>query len=151
MILAPLTFEDVLYVAERMRPWDKKEIYATRWNEDPAELARQCCATGDFGWVAGIERPIAAVGAVPVHPNVWSVWCFATDEFPRIALSLTRYVKKAMIPALVESGAHRAACASIEGHTDAQKWLELLGARRECTHRALGKNGEDFHVYVWTR
>src|SRR3546814_12825662 len=82
-----------------------------------------------------------------MHPGVWSVLLFATDEFHKIRLSLTKHVKRVMIPALVEVGAHRAECHSMEGHAEAHAWLELLGAEREGVRPRFGKNGEDFECF----
>lgn len=151
MRVLPLSHNDVLYVAQRMREWDRREIYATQWTDDPVDLTATVMACGTFSWVCGLDRPIAALGALPIWPGVWSVWMFGTDEVPRIGLSLTRFARRSMMAALLESGAHRAECRSIEGHEDAQKWLESLGARREATHRMAGRNGETFHTYAWTR
>lgn len=49
------------------------------------------------------------------------------------------------------NGAHRLECRSMDGHTEAQAWLECLGAHREGTLKAYGSGGEDFHCYVWRR
>ncbi len=151
MRLAPPAYPDVLHVAANMRAADAAEIYATRWNDSPEELAADCMCVGGFCWSAGLERPIAVIGALPIHPGVWSVFMFATDEFERIGISLTKYVKRVMIPALVQSGAHRAECRSAEGHTVAHRWLESLGAKVESVAREYGRNGEDYRVYVWRR
>lgn len=151
MILEPPTFDTTLYVAERMREWDRREIFAARWNDDPFPLAAECQLYGSFTWIASLDRPIAFIGAAPIHPGVWSVLMFATDEFRKIRLSLTKHVKRVMIPALVEVGAHRAECHSMEGHDEAHAWLELLGAEREGVRPRFGKNGEDFVCFSWRR
>ena len=39
----------------------------------------------------------------------------------------------------------------MEGHVVAQRWLEALGAHRESTAYGFGRNGEDFHTYVWRK
>src|SRR3546814_4186685 len=101
-----LTFDATLYVAERMREWDRREIFAARWNDDPFPLAAECQLYGSFTWVAHLDRPIAFVGATPMHPGVWSVLLFATDEFHKIRLSLTKHVKRVMIPADRKSTRH---------------------------------------------
>jgi hypothetical protein len=150
MRLLPLTYDDALYVATNMRDWDKREIYATRWNNDPADVAGDCCMAGAFGWVAYDDEPIAVLGAVPLHPGVWGVYMFATDNFAKIAISLTKYVRRVMMPSLTATGAHRAECKSIEGHDTAQRWLEFLGANRESTLSGYGREGEDFHLYAWS-
>src|SRR3546814_4691719 len=113
MILEAPTFDATLYVAERMREWDRREIFAARWNDDPFPLAAECQLYGSFTWVAHLDRPIAFVGATPMPPGVWSVLLFATDEFHKIRLSLTKHAKRVMIPALVEVRAHRAECHSL--------------------------------------
>lgn len=148
---APVSHNDVLYVAQRMREADRLEVYATRWSDDPEDLVADVLRAGPFSWVCGLERPIMAIGAVPLCPGVWSVWMFATDDFRQIRLSATRFAKKVMMPALISAGAHRFECRSIDGHVEAQAWLEGLGGRREATHPMAGKDGETFHTYAWTR
>lgn len=151
MRLERLNYNDLYTVAENMREWDKREIYATRWNDDPSELANDAMSSYEFGWLAFLEeRPIAAIGAMPIHPKVWGVWMFATDEFPKIGLGLSRFVVRRIKPALQEV-AHRAECKSMEGHVEAQKWLEFIGFRRESTLPGYGREGESFHVYSWVK
>lgn len=147
----PLNFPEVLHVARNMREWDAKEIYATRWTDDPAEVAADCMAAGKFSWLAYAgDTPVAVVGAWPAHPGVWSVFMFATDDFNAVAFSLTKFIKRVMIPALVKTGAHRAECHSIEGHEVAHRWLEFLGAKAEEPRKFYGRNRETFICYAWT-
>ena len=152
MNLSDITYDSALHVARNMREWDRKEIYATRWNESAEELASDVSAYGRFGWIAGTTEPIAAVGAVPSWPGVWSVFMFATNDFRQIRFSLTSFVRRVIIPSLRDAGAHRAECASHIGHEEAHRWLELLGAHREGEPmREYGKDGSDFVRYVWRR
>src|SRR5690242_9422527 len=119
--ISPAVRPALLYIASNMREWDRREIYATRWDDNPEKLADDCLKYG-FGWVFVDDHPIAAVGAAPMHPGVWSVWCFGTDEFKKAGLGLTKHIKRVIIPTLAEKmGAHRAQCFSIEGHVDAQR------------------------------
>lgn len=151
MKLGPVTFEDALVVALGLRADDAAEIYATRWSDNPVELARSCVYAGEFAWVAGLDSPIAVIGAQPVWPGVWNVFMFATDEFDKIAFPLTKFVRRTIIPSLREAGAHRAECRSAMSHTKAHRWLEALGATREGVMREYGSNKEDFALYVWRR
>ena len=151
MEMLPVNFNDALFVATNMREWDKKEIYATRWTDDPSDIAQDCVNLGEFGWIAHDPEPIALVGAVPCHPGVWNVHMFATDNFSKIAISLTKFVKNVIVPSLTAIGSHRVECKSMDGHEDAHKWLEFLGAHRESTLSEYGKENEDFHLYVWRR
>jgi hypothetical protein len=154
MRLEPVSFGPALHVAERMREWDRREIMATRWTEDPGEVAADAALGGPFGWVAFLgEEPVAVIGAGPLHPGVWQVWMFASDKFSKVRFSMTRFTKRVIIPAMRRSGAHRAECRSMVGHVEAQRWLESFGARCEAVLAGYGRGGEDFLLYAtdWRR
>ena len=150
MELIPLNYGNLLYIAKNMRAADKEELYATRWNEDPVELTQDGMAIPNMSWIAVHDgEPIAAFGAIPIHPRVWSVWMFATDKWPKVALGVTKFIKRKLIPDLKSTGALRAECKSHFRHSVAHKWLEMLGATKESTLENYGKNGEDFYLYKW--
>lgn len=150
MKLVDLNFPDVFHVVSNMREWDRREIFATEWLDDPADYARTVCKYGSFAWVAGDSEPIAVIGARAMWPGVWAPWMFATDAFPRISIGLTRFVRNNMIPSLRQTGAHRAHCLSMVGHEQAHRWLRLLGAEPEGDPLiGWGRNREDFQVFVW--
>jgi hypothetical protein len=142
---------DVMHVVRNMRAEDAREVFANRRGEDPDALAMEIMRTwGPLGFVfhhAG--RPAAIVGATEMWPGVWCAWLLATDDFPHVALGLTKFVKRGMIPYLVENGAHRCEARSIDGHSQAHRWLRLLGASQEARLRRYGRNGEDFLVFRW--
>lgn len=151
MTLDRLNANCLYSIIENMREADRREIFATRWSDDPHDLVRDAMACYEFGWIAYLDdRPVAAIGGVPIHPGVWSVWMFATDEFPKIKFSLTRFALRQMKPVL-QDVAHRVECRSIEGHEDAQNWLAFLGMKRESSIPKYGRNGELFHLYAWTK
>ena len=64
---------------------------------------------------------------------------------------MTKLIVRHIVPMLWEVGAHRLEARSMEGHHDAQRWLEVIGARREGTLKGYGREGQDFHVYAWER
>lgn len=154
MHLEPLSRGPLLHVAENMREWDRREIFATRGDDDVGALVDGAMACGPVSWLAGhrlYREPIAAFGCAPLWPGVWSMWFFATNNLRTIGLSTTRLIVRDIIPMLWREGAHRLECRSMEGHVEAQDWLATLGAKREGTLKAYGKGREDFHVYVWER
>lgn len=145
-------FQDALAIATNLRPRDREELFATRYGNDPAALARDAVATGAFRWGAYLDgRPVAMVGAFPRWPNVWTAWAYGTPEWPKAALTITRHVRRFMLPAIYNSGAHRVDALALASHTDARRWLESLGAVAEKTLDNYGRNGEKFVSYVWTR
>jgi hypothetical protein len=145
--------KDVSFIAENLRKSDKMEVFATRWTENGDDLADAILSYGDFGWIACSDDhvPVAAFGAVPMWNGVWSVWMFSTDRWPEVSISVTRFIKKIMTPALEESGYHRAECRSLAENTVSHKWLEMLGASKESEVRNYGRNGETFYIFSWIR
>lgn len=151
MRIVPLTFDLALMVAANMREDDRREIYATRWLDDPEDIANDCHIHRKTGYIACLDdgKPVAAIGAIEIHPHVWSVWMFATDDFPKIALELTKFAFRHLAPAIRKVGGHRAECRSIVGHEAAHRWLRFLGAKEEARLSGYGKNGEDFILFAW--
>jgi len=152
MELTQPTLETLSYVMRNMREWDRREIFATQWSDDPDNLAARLIGLCEFSWIAGRDGvPIAALGAYPVWPGCWSVWMMATDEIGKIGLSLTKHVRQRMMPSLLAGNFRRAQCHSMAGHEDAQNWLRALGAKEEGRCFGYGKGGEDFLVFTWDR
>jgi len=151
VILEPLCEDAAAHVIANMREWDRREIFATRANDDDTLLLADLMRSGPAAWVAGKEEPIAVFGCAPMWPGVWSMWFFATDNIHQIGIGVTKLITRSIVPMLWNGGAHRLECRSMEGHTQAQDWLGVIGARRECTLLHYGREGEDFHIYTWER
>lgn len=148
--LAPATAWAVSSVAARMREWDRREIFATRVDDDPDRLALAILATPGPAWVAWIgDDPVAAIGLAPMWPGVMSPWCFGTDRFRQVHLLLTRLARTVIIPNARAAGAHRLEVKTMDGHEDAQRWmLKTFRAKHEGTHPKFGQSGETFHTFA---
>ena len=134
-----------------MREMDREEIFPLIFNGSAENLAADTIAAGGISTVALLgENPVAVFGAKEIRPKFWNVFMFATDQWPRVALSVTKNILRVIRPHMIESGAVRADCWSIDGHTDAHRWLELLGAVREATLADYGPTRKNFHCYSWT-
>jgi len=149
MNIVETKYLDVLHIAQNMREWDAKEIYANRFEDSPEAISAIAAETL-YSWTLGLDEPIAFVGAYPMWPKVWNVWMFATPRVKEIGLPMTQWVLKTFNRGIARSGAHRVECKSMEGHTEAHRWLEALGAEREAAHPYYGKGGETFYTYVCT-
>jgi hypothetical protein len=141
----------VLHVALYIRDCDREEIDAGMVRYDAAELAERMVAFSRFGCVAATEdgTPTAVLSAVETHPGAYQVGMFATQAWPLVALGLTRWIHRTMIPAMLAVGGHRAECRSIATHTEAHRWLESLGFACEAVLPDCGKGRETFHQYAW--
>lgn len=145
-------YEDVLAVAQNLRRRDAEEIFATRYGNDPADLARDTMLTGAFRWGFYLDdKPVAMLGAFPRWPNVWSLWAYGTDDWQKVILAMTKHATRFMKPAMYNAGAKRVDCMVLGTHTDSRTWLEHLGLRPEKTMDNWGKKGETFVCYCWTR
>ena len=150
MNIATLNRQDLVIIASHLREWDRREIFATMETDSAETLADMTMQTTALGWVFGRDRqPIAAAGAFQMWPTVWCGWCFGTDRFASVGLGVTRHIRKVLFPAMLDIGLRRLECKSMEGHVDAHRWLESLGAKREATHPHFGRDGETFHTYAW--
>lgn len=147
--------ETIRYVAANMRAIDYREISATSWADNRRDLALDVAERysryTDTMYVAGIDKPTAVIGWIPVWPGMWSVSMFATDNYHLISKDLTKFACRDIIPALGRGGAHRIECRSHADHTQAHAWLEFLGMSKEATLPGYGKNGEDFFVFSYVR
>jgi hypothetical protein len=151
VIVGPLQRDALLYVTENLREWDRREVFAMSWTDDPAELTDVTMANNSFAFSihADDNEPVAAIGALEVWPGLWQPWAYGTDRFNLIARSLTKFVRKRFIPTLAELGWRTAECFSMVGHHESHAWLKMTGAERAGFCPAFGKNGEDFVRFVW--
>lgn len=150
-ILVAPEWEDIRYIVDHMRQKDREEIFATQTSEDSYDFTQRVVHVGNCSWIAKKDGvPVALFGAYPCHPGVWSVFMFATDDFPKVRMLVTRYIKRFMIPAIVKtSGLHLGFCYSLSTHTEAHKWLQYLGAKKEVEMKEWGKNRENFFMFAW--
>lgn len=150
MYLTVPDYDAVLYVVRNLREADKEEIYALRFHEVPEAVAGEVMARPEMTWVAWHDGvPTAVIGGVEVMPGVWRMHCFGTDYWPKIAIPITRFVKRKIIPLLFgQFGARRLEADSHWSHMEAHRWMEILGCEREGVRQALGKDGSDYVTYV---
>lgn len=145
---------DVALVAARMREVDRQEIRALRGDgANAADVAMDAVygrrSVAFCAWSG--DEPVAAFGAAEVRPTLWSVWLFATEGWPTVALAATRFVRRELLPGLLAAGANRAECRSIVDHTQAHRWLERLGAKHEADLIDCGPERRTFRLYAWRR
>lgn len=139
----------ILNVCQHIRADDLREISETRWtSEDIAESLWQVPG-GKFAVVHdGI--PVALLGVVPVWPGVGQAWLIGTDEIGSRGVEVMKASKR-IIKTLLDLEMHRIHAYSAVFHTQAHRWLEMIGFRRESTLKQYGKTGEDFYCYVVSR
>jgi hypothetical protein len=153
MILQAVTPEAAYAVGLQCRPRDRQEFGAATGIRQPDELAQWMGER--YGSLDGLltasddEGELICVGgAIHVRPGTCALLFYATDSFEEIALSMTRFIKRQYFPQLEAGGYHRIECVTSAAYPEMQKWLEILGMKREGLLRAYGAGGEDFVQYA---
>lgn len=150
---APLR-ADVRYVAENMRQKDIVEFRAVSRAESTDELAEALierygdrgdtiCARLDDG------TPVAIGAMIESRFNVVTLLFFATDDFPQIAMALTKFIVQRLFPRYRNAGVHRIECVSHVDYVEAHRWIETLGLEKEAEMPGYGRNGETYFQFAW--
>ena len=152
MQIEQATREDIFRVAVGMRQADYDEFSAVSFADDRAGLAQSLAerygAHPDVLCASRDGEPICIGGFVMTRPNVVSLLFFATDDFPRIGLGITRFITRNWFPKLEAAGVHRFEAVSLSTHLAAHAWLGTLGLRPETGKlRNYGRGGEDFILF----
>lgn len=152
MKIVPSTPKMVQTVAALMRDADLGELMAVTGHRDHFDLAAALGSVhGDNAIVicADDGAPVAVLTNHIPRPGTLSLGMFATDRWPEVARSASRWCVTTYRPELL-ARFHRLEAASIEGHDVAHRWLEFLGFSREAVMPKFGRNGETFYLYGMT-
>lgn len=152
MTIKPASVSDIRQVASNMRERDLEEFSATTYantREELAELlAARYGAAGDVlcGYYAG--KPTCIGGTYELWPNVITLLFYATDDFPKIGLGVSRFIKKNLFPRFFALGVNRIQAVSHAEHAEAHRWLKVLGLEKEAEFPKYGKGGETFYQFA---
>jgi hypothetical protein len=133
------TFEDLTMVGSWLCEEDRRELAVTRDPDDYVKLAKDALLSPIKKVVVDELSPIFAFGATPVfRKKLALVWGFKTERGWSAALTVTKYIKRIMIPELRAMGIRRAVCVVHPENTRSQKWLALLGFTPRATLDGIG-------------
>jgi hypothetical protein len=150
----PPDLASVRYILDHARERDRRETSAVCGFWDPAQLAEAMVddwlLRGAWGGVFSDGDPIAVLTMLRETPRSLQVGMLATDEFPRIALPVTRYVRRVVDPLVRKAGFTRMECRCWSEHHDARRWLQVCGAKQEAEIPGYGASGETFIQFAWS-
>ena len=144
------TREAVLNAAERISDLDKIDLSMLSFEQDIKDtclsLLNMCDDSG-YCWVFFYDgKPEAFYGVCETLPGIWSVFGFGTENFYKIKYTVTKFIKRRVIPIVVAKNA-RKAVALVRG--DGNKWLQNLGAKIEVVLKGWGKDGSNYTMLTW--
>ena len=153
MIEVDIATPDALrYIVAHLREDDRIELRAMSLSDDNVDYwVDRIMARSMIAFVARYNGvPVSAWGMMPMWPGVGAAFAFGTDDWGRALLTMTKHVRRFMIPLLLEHGFHRIECRSLATRQeDMGRWLALLDAEPEAVLRGSGARGEDFILYRW--
>lgn len=154
MRIEPATTAALRKVALNMRERDFLELSAALPFRNRIELAEYFTEAylgrGDLRVVYDRDdQPVAVIGSLMPRPGVLSLLMFATPGVCTVHLSLTRWLRKRWLPAMVEADVHRIDAISLDGYSRMHRWLEAIGLRRESVMAKFGREGQDFVMFAW--
>ena len=148
-MIAPLTFDAAWWAAIDLRPEDRRELRVTRDPDDVESLVKDALKS-DHKWSASLdELPVFAFGATLIDRRRGAhVWAFGSPSAFRVLVPVTRFIKRSMIPLLVDSGVHYAQAISHPENEIAHRWLQRLGFSFQAILPGIGGRNEDMFLFV---
>lgn len=144
------TREAVLNSAKRISNIDKIDLGMLSFEENIEDICLSLlnmCDTSGYCWVFSYNgQPEAFYGVCETLPGIWSVFGFGTENFYKIKYTVTKFIKRRVIPILIAKKARRAV-ALVRG--DGNRWLDLLGAKIEVVLKNWGKDGSNYTMLTW--
>ena len=151
MRLTELDYGVVLEIVKQAH--DLEQIFTLNGHRDPGAVAKGVMTAANFSWVAWADgKPTAVFGALEIHKGVWQIYMLTTPDFRKIAIPLTRFLKRIMVPTLFEQlGCHRLEGFFHEDNTFIHRWVEGFGAKKEFVKENYGPDGATYLGYVLRR
>lgn len=142
--------EGLAHIMCRLRPRDRREIFALRWDDDDDRVISELCQiAGDLWKMWTLDgEPVAVSGVAPMRPGVVIAGSFGTDKWRHVTKPMIRWSRDFVIPCLKNSGYHRAEAYVMASNTDSRRWIELLGGEVEALLKGYGREREDFLLYA---
>lgn len=124
---------------------DLEEVFALHGHRNLKIIVDSIMSQASFSWLAWDEdEPIAVFGAFPSGtPGVWMTFLLTTPQFGRIALPLTKFIRKGIIPVLFgELNVRRLQADLHEKHVHIHRWVKTLGAEEEGRMKGYSPDGD---------
>lgn len=150
---------DVFHVARNMRDMDAAEILLLHKSLDRDAFAAVTCAMIPRAMAAigiGIDGAPFCAAVLLICGNESTPWLaeaslFATNDFPRVAGPLVRFIRRQVIPALIADGVRRVECRALASYAATRRFLRHAGAVEETPLIDHGPTSETYVLCAWRR
>lgn len=148
-----LTPDGLWHVMNHLRVKDHREAHCSFIVHGDMDHAchRLFVSPGDkFECRNALGVPTVVGGFSPIWPGLCAGWLWGTSDWPDVALEVTKFVKRDILPELAAVGFHRVECRAMAGNDDVIRWLKLVGFKQEAVVAQFGQGREDFILFAWT-
>lgn len=150
----PAIDADIRHVCRNLRPEDRHEQFAVRWDSDPDRLADELIAARavaikQFALLTDDGEPAIVIGAYMAGPRFARFHMCSTPAIAAIGREGHRWGKRRFIPTVLVPNVMRAEARILASHTLARRWVAACGFIEEGLAHRLGRNGEDFVHVAW--
>lgn len=142
---------DLRHVIDNLRKDDLRELSATTYVFDPPAYTDKIWNAGVFQVFYAKDEPAGVCGWVPLWPGVVSLFAFGTDRWPEVAIGVTKYIRRFMMPTLAATRVHRAQALALADREDVDFFLRSFDPTLVTEFPKFGGSGEDFRLYTWLR
>jgi hypothetical protein len=154
MIVVEAGAEHIRHVCKNLRPHCRAELLATRWHDEPAEIAVEIMALkairlACFAFLTDDATPAAIAGAWLTGPMTAGVLVCSTPQWLTVAPAVYRFIAKQAIPFVLMPNVAVAETAVMVSAEDDRRWLGRLGFHDVGAPLPRGKHGELFVHVAW--
>ncbi len=124
-----------------------REVVADSRLRSPSAIAAVCMTLPCIVYVAKDENgtPVAVGGVARNEPLIAQAWLFGTKNISRCKLEIAKLVRSLTSDAVRAGLTVQARSAAF--HTEAHRWLKVLGFKQVGVLEGYGMGGEDFVVF----
>lgn len=155
MIARDASTQDIEFVLRHLRPHCRREIFATRFDDDVAHVAEQMRFMARLALVRaalvieGDSVPAAIFVAYRVSPAAAAFQTFSTVAWPLVAGPCVRWFCHHVVPQLTAAGIRLGELEVLAEPAPDWRWFSLMGILPDGAALPRGRDGERYQRMVW--
>ena len=150
-VIEELSLLAALYVANHMRPENRRDLEALAGPITPELYAMNRYTAEGMGWTFQDDSPYLIAGIERERPGVGTWWLLATPALEKHALTAARFGRNVVNSLLTTGEYHRIQAFCLADWRGACRMAEAIGLKREAVMRRAGIGKEDIAIFAATR
>lgn len=150
--IRPAILRDASWITANLRPLDRLEAFCQLPpGTKTSALAWFLVMGHGDAFIAYLrDEPAMVFGIAPINAVCLSVWALGTRRAPRVAPSISRWLRDELLPGKAAEGYTSMEARSLVEHHAAHRWMLSTGAVQHGPPFVFGRGGEEFILFRWT-